>query len=86
MRGYTVVTTDDKRIGEIVGAQGDYFIVESGSRLKKARYPLPKRYATVRPDRECVLMQMSKDILCGAPKVGRDGELDELAVAAYYGA
>jgi hypothetical protein len=85
MKGYNVVTTDDERVGHIVGMQGDYYIVESGSMLKKARYPLPKRYTTVEPERERVLIRMSRETLFGAPTVGRDGTLDELAVAAYWG-
>lgn len=85
MDGYSVLATDDKQVGHVVGIQQDYYIVETRSALKKTRYPLPKRYASVEPERECVLMHMSKETLYGAPKVGRDGAIDEPAVAAYYG-
>jgi hypothetical protein len=85
VEGYPVVTTDEKRIGRLVGMQNDLYIVESGSALRKARYPLPKRYVSVDRDRGRALAQVSKETLCGGPKVGRDGAIDDAAVAAYYG-
>lgn len=84
MEGYSVVTTDDKRVGHVVGVTGDYYIIERGS-LKKARYVLPKRYGAVMSDGDYMRVQVSKETLCGGPKVGRDGRIDELAVAEYYG-
>jgi hypothetical protein len=85
MEGYSVVTTDERTVGHVVGVRADYYIVESGLVLKKARYPLPKRLASVEPARERLLIQMSKETLHGAPKVGPGGTFDEQAVAAYYG-
>jgi hypothetical protein len=85
VEGYPVMTTDEKRIGRLVGVQDDIYIVESGSALRKSRYPLPKRYVNVDRDRGWALAQVSKETLCGGPKVGRDGAVDEAAVAAYYG-
>jgi hypothetical protein len=85
MEGYSVVTTDEKRVGRVVGTVGDCYVVESGSVLRKARYPLPTRYATVDPERGCVVIHMSKQVLYGGPKVARDGGFDETALAEYYG-
>lgn len=85
MEGYAVVTTDDKRVGHVVGMEGDYYIVESGSVLGKSRHPVPKEYATVDATRECVLIRISTEVLRGAPKLGRDGRFDETAAADYYG-
>jgi hypothetical protein len=85
MGGYSVVTTDEKRVGRVVGMLRDYYIVEGDSVLRKARYPLPKRYASVDRERASVLITISKEVLYGGPKVGRDGELDEAAAAEYYG-
>jgi hypothetical protein len=85
MEGYSVVTREEKRVGHVVGTVGDCYLVESGAVLRKARYPLPKRYATVDPERGCVVIHMSKEVLYGGPKVGRDGEFDEAALAEYYG-
>ena len=84
MDGYRVVTVDDERIGRVVGMQGDYYIVESGSALRKSRYPLPKRYASVDREYECVRAQLSKETLCGGPRIGRDGRVDETELDAYY--
>jgi hypothetical protein len=85
MEGYSVVTTDEKEVGRVVGMLDDYYIVETRSVLRKARHLLPKRYATVDPKKACVLIHMSKELLYGGPKLGRDGALDEAAVAQYWG-
>jgi hypothetical protein len=85
MEGYRVVTTDEKEVGRVVGMLDDYYIVETRSVLRKARHLLPKRYATVDPKKACVLIHMSKELLYGGPKLGRDGALDEAAVAQYWG-
>jgi len=85
MEGYSVVTNDDKHVGHVVGTHGDYYIVESGSILKKTRYPLPKRNATVNSDDGRLVMHMSREILHGAPRVDREGRFDVAAALGYYG-
>jgi hypothetical protein len=85
VEGFPLVTTDDRRIGRLVGMEGDHYIVESGLPFRKSRFPLPKRYVSVDRERGRALAQVSKETLCGGPKVGRDGAIDEAAVAAYYG-
>jgi len=84
MEGYPVVTTEKKRVGHVVDVRDDYYIIESGAQ-RKARYPLPKRYASVDSLEGHVLIQVSKETLCGGPRIGPNGTLDEGAVAAYYG-
>jgi hypothetical protein len=81
---YSVVTTDEKRVGRVVGTHGGYFIVETGT-IRKSRHPLPVNLAAVDRDKKCVLIQMAKAILCESPKVAHDGSFDEEKVAAYYG-
>ena len=85
MDGYSVVTTDDKRFGRLVGTQGDCYIIERGSLLRKTRYPLPKRYVSIMREEECARVQVSKETLCEGPRVTRNGAVDEEAIAAYYG-
>lgn len=84
MHGYRVVpATSDRNVGQIIGTSGDYYIVKRA--IGRGCYPLPKEYATVIPEEDRVRMHMSKEMLFGAPKVGRDGEFDEVAAAEYFG-
>jgi hypothetical protein len=84
VEGYKVVSLDDKPIGRISGVVGDFYIVERGA-LWKSRLPLPKRYAKVDPDARSVRAGLSKQVLCAAPKVRRDGTLDEEAATSFFG-
>jgi hypothetical protein len=84
MRGFRVVTAvGEKRVGRIVGSQGDYYIVKRS--FGRGRYPLPKRDAAVDPERHRVLMRVPRKILFEAPKVRRDGELDPATDGHYSG-
>src|SRR5712691_4438574 len=75
MEGFRVVTAvGEKRIGRIVGAQGDYYIVKRS--FGRGRYPLPKKNAAVVPEHRRVLMHLPRKQLFEAPKVQRNGELD----------
>jgi hypothetical protein len=84
MRGFRVVTAvGEKRVGRIVGSQGDYYIVKRS--FGRGRYPLPKRDAAVDPERHRVFMRVPRKILFEAPKVRRDGELDPATDGHYSG-
>jgi hypothetical protein len=83
MEGYDVVTFDGKRIGKIAGVAGDFYIVERG-KVWKTRAPLPKRFARVDEDTHAVRAGISSQVLLAAPRVGRDGTIDEGAVSAFY--
>jgi hypothetical protein len=85
MQGYTVVTSDDAKVGKVVGEVGEYLIVEHGH-LMKSRRPLPRAFAHVVDDEQIVRTTVSKSILEDAPEVEADGsDLDEAEVARYYG-
>src|SRR5712691_10871783 len=72
MEGFRVVTVvGEKRIGRIVGAQGDYYIVKRS--FGRGRYPLPKRHTAVDSEQRRVLMHMPRKTLYEAPKVRRSG-------------
>lgn len=80
--GFRVVTAaGEKRVGWIVGAQGDYYIVKRS--FGRGRYPLPKRETTVDAEQRRVLMRIPRKTLFEAPKVRRNGELDP-ATDGYY--
>ena len=83
MEGYDVVTFDGKRIGKIAGVAGDFYIVERG-KVWKTRAPLPKRFARVDEDAHAVRAGISSQVLLAAPRVRRDGTIDEGAVSAFY--
>ena len=85
MKGYTVVTSDDAKVGHVVGEVGENLIVEHGH-LMKSRRPLPRAFAHADDDGQIVRTTVSKAILEDAPKVEADGsDLDETEVARYYG-
>jgi hypothetical protein len=85
MQGYTVVTSDDAKVGDVVGEAGENLIVELGH-LMKSRHPLPRAFAHPDDDAQIVRTTVSKSILQDSPKVKADGsDLDELEVARYYG-
>jgi len=85
MKGYTVVTSDDAKVGHVVGEVGENLIVEHGH-LMKSRRALPRAFAHANDDEQIVRTTVSKAILEDAPKVEADGsDLDEAEVARYYG-
>ncbi len=85
MQGYTVVTSDDAKVGQVVGEVGDNLIVEHGHVLKSRR-PVPRALAHVDDDEQIVRATVSKSIFEGAPTIEADGsDLDEAEVARYYG-
>ena len=84
MRGFRVVSAvRGKRVGRIVGSEGDYYIVKRS--FGRGRYPLPKRETTVDSERRRVLMRISRKRLFEAPKVRRNGELDPATDGHYSG-
>lgn len=84
MRGLRVVTAvGEKRVGRIVGSQGDYYVVKRS--FGRGRYPLPKSDAVVDSARRRVLMRVPRRILFDAPRVRRNGELDPATDVHYSG-
>jgi hypothetical protein len=85
MQGYTVVTSDDCKVGHVVGEVGDNLIVEHGTILK-SRHPLPRAFAHVDEAERVVRTTVTKSVIEDAPKIHGDGsDLDALAVARHYG-
>jgi hypothetical protein len=65
--GFRVVTeVGEKRVGRIVGSQGDYYIVKRS--FGRARYPLPKRQAVVESEKRRVLMRVPRKRSLRRPK------------------
>jgi hypothetical protein len=83
MEGYDVVTTDDEKVGKVVGTHGDHLIVEQGT-LRKSKHALPRSFAQIDDGEQVVRMSVAKDVFCDSPKV-EIGSVDEQAVAEHYG-
>jgi len=82
MEGYEVVTTEDEKVGKVVGTHGDHLIVEQGT-IRKSKHALPRTFTEVDDGEKVVRMTIGKDMFCDSPKV--NGEVDEAAIADYYG-
>jgi hypothetical protein len=82
MEGYEVVTTEDEKVGKVVGTHADNLIVEQGT-IRKTKHALPRTFTEVDEGEKVVRMTIGKDTFCDSPKV--NGEVDEAAIADYYG-
>jgi hypothetical protein len=83
MERYDVVTFDGKKVGKLAAVAGDFYVVERG-KLRKSRLPLPKKFARIDQDTHSVHAGISSQVLLAAPKIGRDGTIDEQAVRTFY--
>jgi hypothetical protein len=83
VEGYDVITSDEHKLGHVVGTRGDYVVVEHGT-LRKSKHLVPKTYAHANDGERVVRLTVPKDIVCQSPKLN-GGEPDEQAVALYYG-
>jgi hypothetical protein len=84
MHGFEVVSiNDDKCIGHVVGQIGDNLVVEHGH-LRHHRNVLPLSFAEVDEANQRVTTTLSAHMVHESPDV-KDEEVDQGAVAAYYG-
>jgi hypothetical protein len=79
--GQEVVTSDDQKLGHVVGVKGDCVLIESGH-VFKARHAIPRSFlhevdGTLRAT-------VAKDIVSSSPKVDGD-DWDCRAVLVHYG-
>ncbi len=83
MEGFEVITSEDDRLGTVVGIVGENLVVEHGA-LFKSRHALPRTFVEVDESTRTVRTTLSKELIHNSPKLG-DGDPDEGAVASYYG-
>src|SRR2546423_15253639 len=83
MEGYEVVTSEEEKLGQVVGTEGEYVIVEHGT-LRKTRHAIPKTFAHADENDRVVRVTVSKAIVESSPKL-ENGSLDKRAVAEHYG-
>ena len=84
MRGYEVVTSDDRVVGKVTDVQQDFLIVESG-RLRRSRRPVPRAFIHPADEVARVVVTVPRSVLLDAPKVDRNGEFDRAEAARHYG-
>jgi len=82
MNGYDVVTSQDEKVGTVVGETGAYLIVEHGT-LRKSKHAVPREFAKVDEGEQQVRITVPKNVFCDSPKL--NGDFDERAVAEHYG-
>ncbi|TML66221.1 MAG: hypothetical protein E6G22_00445 [Actinobacteria bacterium] len=82
MEGYDVITSDEHKLGHVVGTIGDNVVVEHGT-LRKTKHAVPKAFVHVDDGEKVVRLTVSKELVEESPKV--EDELDARAVAEHYG-
>jgi hypothetical protein len=82
VEGYDVITSDECKLGHVVGTIGDNVVVEHGT-LRKSKHLVPRTFAHVDEGARVVRLTIPKEIVEESPKL--NGEPDEHAVAVYYG-
>ena len=83
MEGYEVTGIDDHKVGEVVAADGDLLIVETGL-LRKTRHAIPLAFAHADDGERVVRLTISKELVDSSPAL-KDHEVDRKAVMEHYG-
>lgn len=83
--GYRVATNDGKTVGHVAGESAAALVVECGAWPRKAWRALPKRYASVKEEERCVMMQVSREMLAQSPRLKQGAPVDDEAVASWWG-
>jgi len=84
VRGFEVVTSDDRVVGTVMDVRHGFLIVESG-RLRKSRHPVPREFVHVVDEAAKAFVTVPRRILMDAPKADKDGEFDRSAAARHFG-
>ncbi len=84
MRGYEVVTSDQRVVGRVADVRDGYLIVEAG-RLHKSRRPVPREFIHAVDEAAKVFVTVPRRVLHDAPEVDRKGHFDLHEAARHYG-
>jgi hypothetical protein len=84
MRGYEVVTSDDRRVGHVVDVRDGYLIVESGH-MRKSRHPVPREFVHIVDEAAKAFVTVPRRVLMDAPDVDRKGNFDHRKAAFHFG-
>jgi hypothetical protein len=83
VEGYDVITSDEHKLGHVVGTIGDNVVVEHGT-LRKTKHAVPKVFVHPDDGQKVVRLTISKELVEDSPKLNGD-EPDEQAIAEHYG-
>jgi hypothetical protein len=83
VEGYELVTSDEHKVGHVVGTMGDSIVVEHGL-LRKRRHAVPITFTTANDEAQVVRTTLSKEVIERSPHLD-DDDVDEAEIAAYYG-
>jgi hypothetical protein len=84
VRGYLVVSSDERTVGRVADVRPGYLIVESG-RLRRTRRPVPREFVHAVDEAAKVFVTVPRRVLRDAPQVDAGGEFDLDAAARHYG-
>jgi hypothetical protein len=84
VRGYEVVTSDDRVVGNVLDVRNGFLVVESG-RIHKSRHPVPREFVHVVDEAAKAFVTVPRRILMDAPKVDKNGDFDPAEAARHYG-
>src|SRR2546423_14833603 len=82
MEGYEAITSDDRKVGQVVDIKGDNVIVEHGL-LRKTQHAIPTAFVHADDSEKVVRLSVSSDIVVSSPKLD-DGQVDRRAAAAPH--
>jgi hypothetical protein len=84
VRGYEVVTSDDRVVGRVLDVRHGFLIVQSG-RLRKSRHPVPREFVHPVDEAAKVVVTVPRRILMDAPRADKNGDFDHDAAARHFG-
>jgi hypothetical protein len=84
VRGYEVVTSDDRVVGTVLDVRHGFLIVESG-RLRKERHPVPREFVHAVDEAAKAFVTVPRRVLMDAPKVDRGGNFNRAEAARHFG-
>ena len=84
MRGYEVVTSDQRVVGRVADVKDGYLIVEAG-RLHRSRRPVPREFVHAVDEAAKVFVTAPRRVLHDAPEVDGEGGFDLEEAARHYG-
>jgi hypothetical protein len=84
VRGYEVLSSDQRAVGRVADVKHGYLIVESG-RLFKIRRPVPREFAHAVDEAATVFVTVPRRVLHDAPRADGKGDFDVSKTARHYG-
>ena len=84
MEGYVVITSDESKVGHVVGESKGCAIVENGL-IRHTRHVVPLEFLQHAEGEETYRTSLSKQMFHEAPTADSDGGFDAVEVATYYG-